>query len=232
MEQHLLKQKVAMGKHISPFILFIRLNLETEIKMLKILHDVKHPIDIVSNYLGAHSIPKNEKSVEEYTKEIIEKHIPEIIKLKKENKISPEFIDVFHEKGVFETKETFEILKKGEECGLSINFHGDELNCLESGLLANDLKITAISHLEKVNDEEIKVMSEKEVIGTLLPTTAHVLNLEYPPARKMIESDVPICLGSDFNPNAHCLSMPFVMNLACLKMKMTMNESLVAGTPI
>jgi hypothetical protein len=41
---------------------------------------------------------------------------------------------------------------------------------------------------------------------------------------------VAVALGSDFNPNAHCLSMPFVMNLACVTMRMTMNEALVAAT--
>ena len=39
-----------------------------------------------------------------------------------------------------------------------------------------------------------------------------------------------MALGSDFNPNAHCLTMPFVMNLACVTMRMTMNEALVAAT--
>lgn len=41
---------------------------------------------------------------------------------------------------------------------------------------------------------------------------------------------VPVALGTDFNPNAHCLTMPFVMNLACVTMRMTMNEALVAAT--
>lgn len=36
-----------------------------------------------------------------------------------------------------------------------------------------------------------------------------------------------VALGSDFNPNAHCMSMPFVMNLACVNMGLTMEESLV-----
>eukprot|EP01126_Amoeba_proteus_P048783 TRINITY_DN5661_c0_g1_i5.p1 TRINITY_DN5661_c0_g1~~TRINITY_DN5661_c0_g1_i5.p1 ORF type:complete len:116 (-),score=11.32 TRINITY_DN5661_c0_g1_i5:61-408(-) len=46
----------------------------------------------------------------------------------------------------------------------------------------------------------------------------------------MINSNVPIALGSDFNPNAHCMSLPFVMNLACVNMGLTMNEALVAAT--
>lgn len=64
----------------------------------------------------------------------------------------------------------------------------------------------------------------------MLPTTAYVLRIEVPPARKLISSGVAVALGSDFNPNAHCLSMPFVMNLACVTMHMTMPEAIVAAT--
>ena len=39
-----------------------------------------------------------------------------------------------------------------------------------------------------------------------------------------------MALGSDFNPNAHCMSMPMVMNMACVNMRMTMKEALVAAT--
>lgn len=206
------------------------LDLENEVKMLKVLHNVQHPIDIVSNYLGAHSVPKDEKNLDEYTKDIIEKQIPEILKLKNQGLISPEFIDIFHEKGVFESEQTLKILKAGKEAGFLINFHGDELNPVNSGIIANELDAIAVSHLERINDEEIGKMAEKEICGVLLPTTAYILRLEYPPARKLIDKGVPVSLGSDFNPNAHCMSMPFVMNLSCVQMKMTMNESLVAAT--
>ena len=67
-------------------------------------------------------------------------------------------------------------------------------------------------------------------VAVLLPTTAHVLHLPSPPARAMIDSNVPVALGSDYNPNAHCLSMPLVMNLACCMFRMSMNESIVAAT--
>lgn len=73
-------------------------------------------------------------------------------------------------------------------------------------------------------------MAKRPTFAVLLPTTAHILRLEPPPARKLIANNVPVALGSDFNPNAHCLSMPFVMNLACIQMRLTMKEALVAAT--
>ncbi len=51
-------------------------------------------------------------------------------------------------------------------------------------------------------------MAIKPTVAVLLPTTAYVLRLEPPPARKLIDNAVPVALGTDFNPNAYCLSMP------------------------
>lgn len=69
------------------------------------------------------------------------------------------------------------------------------------------------------------------VNAVLLPTTAHILRLPVlPPARAMIAAGVVVSLGSDYNPNAHCLSMPYVMHLACIMFHMTPREALVAAT--
>ena len=65
----------------------------------------------------------------------------------------------------------------------------------------------AISHLEEVSDEGITAMAKSGTVGVLLPTTAYNLRLTPPPARAMIEGGVAVALGSDFNPNAHCLAM-------------------------
>ena len=70
-----------------------------------------------------------------------------------------------------------------------------------------------MSHLERVTDTGIASMTSAGTIGVLLPTTVYILRLEYPPARKMIDSGMGIALGSDFNPNAYCMSM--VSSIEC-----------------
>jgi imidazolonepropionase len=84
--------------------------------------------------------------------------------------------------------------------------------------LAGEVGAIAVSHLEKVfyyisknkiSEKGIEVMSKNEIIGVLLPTTAYILRIEYPPCRKLIENDIPISLGTDFNPNAHCIYYKF-----------------------
>jgi imidazolonepropionase len=75
------------------------------------------------------------------------------------------------------------------------------------------LKANAISHLEEVSQKGIQDMAKSGTVAILLPTTAYVMNLRPPPARQMIEAEVPVALGTDFNPNAHCLAMVSKCNL-------------------
>ncbi|KAL0488084.1 imidazolonepropionase, partial [Acrasis kona] len=180
------------------------LNLEAEIKMLKVIHEVKQDDlpDTVSNYLGAHSVPKDKK-LQEYTQEILTQHIPKLKQLIDDKVISPTLVDVFHEKGVFESEETSAILRAAKDIGLSINFHGDELHAMNSAELAAQVGALAVSHLECISDQGITDMANNQIVATLLPTTAYVLRIHYPPARKMIDQQVPVALASDFNPNAH-----------------------------
>jgi imidazolonepropionase len=214
------------------------LNTDTEMKMLQVIHSVNTNPDyqnkvptLISNYLGGHSVPKADNiSLSEYTDQIINEQIPKLVKLREENTIGPTFTDVFHEEGVFDTESTKKILLAGKKANLKINFHGDELHPMQSAELAAEIGALAVSHLEMISDNGIKQMAEKEICAVLLPTTAYVLRIEYPPARKLIENKVPVVLASDFNPNAHCMSLPFVMNLACVNMRLTMPEALVACT--
>ena len=213
------------------------LALETEMKMLRVLHQASQLTEvpgqelpeIVSTYLAAHAVPKG-NSAEEAAEDIVKNQLPALQALQAKGEISPTNIDVFLEKGVFGREETRRILQAGVEAGLQINFHGDEINPMQSGELAGELKALAVSHLERVSEEGMKSMAIRPTFAVLLPTTAYILRLEPPPARALIEHQVPVALGSDFNPNAFCISMPLVMNMACVILKLSLNEALVAST--
>lgn len=53
--------------------------------------------------------------------------------------------------------------------------------------LAGELEADAVSHLEEVSDAGISAMVQSGTVGILLPTTAYILRLKSPPARKMID---------------------------------------------
>ncbi|KAF0689400.1 Aste57867_19162 [Aphanomyces stellatus] len=207
------------------------LDTETELKMLKVIETAakSHPIGIVATYLGGHSVPDG-MTAAEATVDIVQKQIPALIDAKKAGEINPYFIDVFCEKGVFEYDDTLTILQAGKDAGMKINFHGDELHPMNSGKLCMCLQAHAASHLEMLDSANIQAMADAKTFAVLLPTTMYILRLQSPPARELIQRGVAVALGSDYNPNAHCLSMPLTMHMACCLMKMTMKEALVAAT--
>jgi len=206
------------------------LELETEIKLLKVLTKCQSKLELSITYLGAHSVPQD-STAEKHTHDIINHHIGKLHELQQAKEIRIDNIDVFCEKGVFTTEQSREILQAGMGVlKANANFHGDELNPTASAEMGAEIGAAAISHLEHISDDGIKAMATSGTVAVLLPTTAYILRLVPPPARKMIDAGVKVALGSDFNPNAHCLAMPFVMNLACVLMKMTLPEALVAAT--
>eukprot|EP01084_Bolivina_argentea_P019030 35419_1 len=215
------------------------LNKSNEIKMLKVIekaNELFYGIDLIGNYCGAHSIPKEYKTnKQKYIDDIINNQLPAIKQL---NLKTLKQIDVFHEKGIFEYDDTKRILAVGiHKYGLKGNFHGDELHCNNSAELGYELNngyqsdnVLAISHLEEISDNGINLLSKTNIAAVLLPTTCHILKLKPPPYKKLMDSNCIIALGTDFNPNAHCLSMPYIMNLACNLFRFTMNQSLIAST--
>nr|XP_060633273.1 probable imidazolonepropionase [Anolis sagrei ordinatus]XP_060633274.1 probable imidazolonepropionase [Anolis sagrei ordinatus] len=205
--------------------------LETEIKMLRVIERARRELDIgiSSTYCGAHSVPKG-KTATEVADDIINFHLPKLKELELNGGIHVDNIDVFCEKGVFDLNSTRKILQAGKDMGLQINFHGDELHPMKSAELGAELGAQAVSHLEEISNEGITAMARAKCAAVLLPTTAYILRLKQPQARKMLEEGVIVALGSDFNPNAYCCSMPMVMHLACVNMKMSMKEALAAAT--
>ena len=56
-----------------------------------------------------------------------------------------------------------------------------------SNQLGAELQAHAVSHLEHISAEGMEAMAQAGSVGVLLPTTAYILRLQPPPARRMIE---------------------------------------------
>ena len=205
------------------------LTVEDEVKCLRVLQQLNkiHPIDIVPTFLGAHAIPPEyEKRPDEYVKLIVEKMIPSVA-----NHKLAEFCDIFCEKGVFNIKQSKQILAAGKKYGLKPKLHADELSSFGGARLAAEIGAVSAEHLLYATDEGLKMMAERGVIAVLLPAAAFALMAgRYANARKMVELGVPIALGTDFNPSCLVENQQLVMALACRQMKMTPSEALIAST--
>jgi len=201
------------------------LDTETELKILEIqkeLNDI-HPIDIVSTFLGAHAIPK-EHSTSDYVNIIINEMLPKVKDLAM-------FCDVFCEEGVFSIEQSRRILRAGKKYGLIPKIHADEIVDTGGAFLAADIGAISADHLLMSSDNGINELARKGVIGVMLPGTPFSLMQDnYAPARKMIESGVPIALATDLNPNCWVENMQFMIQLGCFNMKMTPAEAVTTAT--
>lgn len=206
------------------------LNFEDEMKMLKVNAELnkKHPIDVISTYLGAHAVPEEYKeNREEYIKLMLDKIIPYVAK----NKLA-DFIDCFCEEGVFSVEEARRILSKGQELGLKVKIHADEVKSIGGAELAGELKAASAEHLVAASDEGIRAMAENDVTAVLLPTTSFYLMLKkFARARKMIDSGVAVALATDCNPGTSPTeSLQQTMTFACFGMELLPEEIINAMT--
>lgn len=203
------------------------LTVADELKMLRVARRIgmETPLKVKTTFLGAHAVPKSH-SKDEYIQLVVEEMIPAVA----EEKLA-DYIDVFCEQGFFSPEETERIAEEGKKYGMRPRIHANQLH--RSGGVQVGVKVNAISvdHLENIGDDEIKALQKSKTIPTALPGAAFFLNLSYPPARDIINADLPLAIASDYNPGSSPSgNMSLMLALACVKMRMTPEEAFNAAT--
>jgi len=205
------------------------LTLEAELKMLRVIKKLAstYPIEIKATFLGAHAFPKEYKNDNEsYINLICDKMIPAVA----DEKLA-EFIDVFCETGYFTVKQTDKILKTGEKFGLTPKIHVNQFTSIGGVQIGVKFNALSIDHLEIMTSEDIKAIKNTKVMPVALPSCSYFLSIPYTPARKIIDSGLPLAIATDFNPGSTPSgNMNFVVAAASIKMKMTPEEAINAAT--
>lgn len=205
------------------------LSTEDELKMLRVIRRIKNssPIEVKATFLGAHAVPKIYKGNQDgYVDLIVDEMIPAVA----DDNLA-DYVDVFCDKGFFTVEQTERIMVAGAKYGMQPKIHANEL--AESGGIEIGVKHNALSvdHLEFTSEKQMEVLKSSETMPTLLPGAAFFLEMEYPPARKMMEYGLPVALASDYNPGSSPSgSMKFVLSVASVKMKMLPEEVINAAT--
>jgi imidazolonepropionase len=205
------------------------LSYEAERKMLRVIRRIKEvsPIPIKSTFLGAHAIPLDYKNRrKDYIRLLTERMLPEIA-----DEGLADYVDVFCDRGFFTVDETELILDKASKYGLRGKIHANELGITGGVQVGVKMNALSVDHLECIGHEEIECLKQSDTLPTLLPGTAFFLGIDYAPARKMIDSNLPVVLATDYNPGSTPSGrMPFILTLACLKMGMLPEETIAAAT--
>lgn len=205
------------------------LSTQDELKILRVIKRIREnsPAIIKSTFLGAHAVGRAFAGRQsEYVDHVCNEMIPAVAA---EN--LADFVDVFCEDGFFTTEETDRILTAGEQYGMRVKLHANQLAV--SGGVQVGVKHNALSvdHLESTTDEEIRVLKDSCTMPTMLPGASFFLRMQYGKALDFINSGLGIALASDYNPGSSpCGDMRFVMSLGCIQMRLTPIQALNACT--
>ncbi len=206
------------------------LNLESEVKMLEVIHRLKEltPLELVPTFLGAHEIPPEYRDdAGHYLEEIIHSMLPEVAR-----RNLAEYCDGFVEPHIMDLAAAEELFIAAQKHGFKLRLHADQLSRSGATRLGVRLGAISVDHLEQIEEEEIELLAGSATIAVLLPGSVYHLGLNrYPPARRLMEAGVPVALATDFNPGSSpVLNMQMILSLACTQMRMTPAEAIVAAT--
>lgn len=199
------------------------LDKETELKQLRVAKEAntKHPLDIVSTFMGTHAIPPEYKDdPEEFLAEMMAL-FPEI----KQEHLA-EFVDIFTETNVFSVEQSRRYLQAAKEAGFGVKIHADEIDTLGGTELAVEMGAVSAEHLAVASDAGIEDLAASDTIGVILPGTIFYLGTgTYARAREMIDAGAALAISTDFNPGSSVTeNLQLIMSLAALRLNMSPAE--------
>lgn len=206
------------------------LSVAEELRHLKIYNELKSqlPMDLVLTFMGAHSLPQEFTGRQsEYVRLVCEEMVPAVAA-----QGFAEFGDVFCEVGAFTVEEGRRVLQACKAAGLGLRIHAEEFNYLGGARMAAELGATTADHLQFLESQDFSVLRQAGTIPVMTAGTSFFLGMsQFAPARGLIEANLPLAIGSDFNAGS-CLSesMQMALSLAVLKLGLSPEEALIAAT--
>lgn len=224
-----LQQVIAQGTGAIEIKSGYGLSLESELKMLRVIRKLKENTEVAikSSFLAAHAYPIDYKDDKQsYINVIIDEMLPIVA-----SEGLADYMDVFCENGFFSVDDTDRLLTAGWKYGLKPKIHANQLHYSGGVQIGVKHKAVSVDHLECVGVAEIEALKNGNTMPTLLPAAAFFLGIQYQPARKIIDSGLPVCLASDYNPGS-CPSgnMNLLTTIACTQLHMTPCEAINAIT--
>lgn len=204
----------------------------TTVDELKILEAAKrlnqlHSVNVVSTFMGANAVPiEYQGNSEEYVDLVAGEMISKVAE-----KRLAEFCDVFCERGIFDLEQAKRILLMGKKAGLKPKIHADKMSLSGGAEIAATIGAVSAEHVLFSSADGIQALARKGIIAVLLPAVAFSLMMDrYADARLMIDSGVPIALGTGFDANCWVENQQLVIAMACHCMRLTPAEAITAAT--
>ena len=172
-------------------------DLNQEVRLLNIINKINknHAMGIIPTCLAAHVTPKIYNSSSEYLNKIIEELIPVLEKKKLTNRI-----DVFIEEKAFSVSESFDYLSQLKN-KFDITVHANQFS--SGGVKVGvDCGAKSVDHLEVIDDNEIRYLSNSNTSAVVLPGCSLGLGIPFAPARKLLDNNCKLSIATDWNPGS------------------------------
>ncbi|MBX9690825.1 MAG: imidazolonepropionase [Cyanobacteria bacterium] len=204
------------------------LDLENELKLLRVAKrlDKSHPVDVISTFLGAHTVPEEFKDNQTGYAKLVREMLKDVAPL-------AEFCDVWCDALGFTVDECRAILDDAKKLGLKPKLHAEQTAWSGGGELAAEVDAVSADHLDFLSPKAIEQLRNTDVIGVLLPgVTYHLMEFSKKiPAKEMIESGMAIALATDYNPGScRTQSMQAILEAACRLYRLTYAQAINAAT--
>lgn len=197
------------------------LTAEDELRSLEIAREFTEEVTL----MAAHVVPKEfEGNRSEYIDLILEDMLPSALGIAK-------FVDVFCETGAFSLEESKQILEAAKALGFKTKIHANQLAQSKSLQLAQEIGVVSADHVTYFTDEDIRTLSDSNIVATLLPATEFSTNASYPDAKRLINAGVTVAIATNCNPgSSFTTSMPFCIAIAVREMNFSIEEAIWAAT--
>ena len=197
------------------------LSVEDEARSLVVAKQITEE----TTFLGAHVFPSEYSDAQEDYVDLV---CGEMLEAARPN---AKWIDVFCDKGAFNSDQARRILKAGMAKGLLPRLHANQLEPGEGVQLGVELGAASVDHLSYVSDDDIAALSTSQTVATLLPAAEFSTRGHYPDARRFFEAGVKVALASDCNPGtSYTTNMPFVIALAVRDLHFTPEQAIWSAT--
>jgi imidazolonepropionase len=204
-------------------------NEDAEKKMLRVLSILQdEPLNLVPTFLFR--LPPRESmsqaAIEEYAKALFRDLFPRI---RKRN--LAQFADLAWDAEPSHHPWFDRYLAAARAAGFGCKVHADGMYASAAIAMAVRNLAVSIDHLEHATPSEAAMLGGSPTMATLLPCASFHSGLGNAPARALVDSGVPIALGSNFNARHNpTLNMQTVVSLACLRLGLTPSEAISAAT--
>ena len=205
------------------------LDLNTELRLLQVAKQLaeQFPVTIYPTFLGAHALPPEYTSKDDYIEMICQDMLPAI----SEQQLA-KAVDVFCDSIGFTVQQTARVFETARQYGLAIKCHAEQLSNLGASELAAKYQAISVDHLEYLSQDGVAAIAEAGTVAVLLPGAFYTLHeKQLPPIELLREYQVPIAIATDCNPGSSPIcSLLLMLNMACILFRLTPYEAFAGVT--